>query len=121
MIYREHALRTTSHLSGIPDGYSPSVRSRWRYVLEITRYAERVAELSALLDSWMGTSSARDVDDRGVHYQSAGALSAQPTSLVSLHRFCLPTSSTPPRSPIDPVEVESCTSPSWSTSVSRNC
>ena len=57
---------------------------------EITRYAERVAELSALLDSWMGTSSARDVDDRGVHYQSAGV----PPDLahdvaVSLHRFCL--------------------------------
>ena len=57
---------------------------------EITRYRERVTELSALLDSWMGSGSARDVDDRVEHYRSAGV----PADLafdvaVSLHRFCL--------------------------------
>ncbi|NED69483.1 NAD-glutamate dehydrogenase, partial [Streptomyces sp. SID10244] len=57
---------------------------------EITRYGERVAELSALLDSWFGASSAFDVDARVDRYQAAGV----PQDLahdvaVSLHRFCL--------------------------------
>ncbi|MEE3850760.1 NAD-glutamate dehydrogenase [Gordonia sp. LSe1-13] len=57
---------------------------------EITRYRERVAELTALLDSWLGTSSALDVDQRVEHYRSCGV----PEDLahdvaVSLHRFCL--------------------------------
>ncbi|MFW0784585.1 NAD-glutamate dehydrogenase [Gordonia sp. CPCC 206044] len=57
---------------------------------EVTRYSERAAELSALLDSWFGASSARDVDGRVERYRSAGV----PEDLahdvaVSLHRFCL--------------------------------
>lgn len=57
---------------------------------EITRYRTRVTELSALLDSWMGASSALDVDQRVEHYQQAGV----PQDLahdvaIGLHRFCL--------------------------------
>ncbi|MGC4964076.1 NAD-glutamate dehydrogenase [Gordonia sp. DT101] len=57
---------------------------------EITRYGERVTELSALLDSWFGASSAFDVDARLDRYEAAGV----PQDLahdvaVSLHRFCL--------------------------------
>ncbi|MDL9944660.1 NAD-glutamate dehydrogenase [Gordonia sp. ABSL11-1] len=57
---------------------------------EVTRYSGRVTELTALLDSWFGASSARDVDQRIAHYQDSGV----PPDLahdvaVSLHRFCL--------------------------------
>jgi glutamate dehydrogenase len=57
---------------------------------EVTRYSERVATLSALLDSWFGRGSATDVDDRVEHYRALGV----PPDLahevaISLHRFCL--------------------------------
>ncbi|MYR05995.1 NAD-glutamate dehydrogenase [Gordonia sp. SID5947] len=57
---------------------------------EITRYGERVAELSALLDSWFGASSAIDVDARVARYQTAGVPADLANDVaVSLHRFCL--------------------------------
>ncbi|MGW0037201.1 NAD-glutamate dehydrogenase [Gordonia sp. NPDC003376] len=57
---------------------------------EVTRYAEYVGELTALLDSWFGKGSAHDVDTRVEHYQTQGV----PPDLahdvaISLHRFCL--------------------------------
>lgn len=57
---------------------------------EITRYCDRATELTALIDSWFGASSAQDVDARTRRYQEAGV----PQDLahdvaVSLHRFCL--------------------------------
>ncbi|MFT4042171.1 MAG: NAD-glutamate dehydrogenase [Gordonia sp. (in: high G+C Gram-positive bacteria)] len=57
---------------------------------EITRYTDRIAELSTVFDGWFGASSAADVDQRVAHYESAGvATDLARTVAVSLHRFCL--------------------------------
>ncbi|MGV9712285.1 NAD-glutamate dehydrogenase [Gordonia sp. NPDC003424] len=57
---------------------------------EITRYRDRVADLTALIDSWFGASSALDVDRRTRHYQEAGVpQDLAHDAAVSLHRFCL--------------------------------
>ncbi|MGV9859573.1 NAD-glutamate dehydrogenase [Gordonia sp. NPDC003425] len=57
---------------------------------EVTRYTGRITELSALVDSWFGTSSAADVDERVAHYQELGvAPDLAHDVAISLHRFCL--------------------------------
>ena len=57
---------------------------------EITRYRDRVTKLSALLDSWMGSSSALDVDRRVQRYQASGvAQDLAHDVAIGLHRFCL--------------------------------
>ena len=57
---------------------------------EITRYTERVTQLSTVMGGWYGASSARDVDERAASYRErhvpddvAGEVA------MSLHRFCL--------------------------------
>ena len=57
---------------------------------EMTRYTDRVTELSAVVAQWFGPTSAADVDERAAKYRSRGV----PADLahdvaISLHRFCL--------------------------------
>ncbi|RPA58342.1 NAD-glutamate dehydrogenase [Gordonia oryzae] len=57
---------------------------------DITRYRERVADLTARLDGWFGPASARDVDARVRRYHSLGVAAELAHDVaVSLHRFCL--------------------------------
>ena len=57
---------------------------------EITRYAEQVAELTALIDSWFGAQSAADVERRVEHYRELGVETDLAHDVaISLHRFCL--------------------------------
>lgn len=57
---------------------------------DITRYRERVADLTARLDGWFGAASAADVDARVRRYHSLGvAPDLAHDVAVSLHRFCL--------------------------------
>ncbi|WP_439032585.1 NAD-glutamate dehydrogenase [Gordonia terrae] len=57
---------------------------------EITRYTERVAELSAVADRWYGQSSAHDIAERAASYAVHGVPEDLAHAVaVSLHRFCL--------------------------------
>ncbi|MFC9979722.1 NAD-glutamate dehydrogenase [Gordonia sp. NPDC127522] len=57
---------------------------------EITRYGERVAALSEVIDDWYGPSSARDVAERADTYVEHGVPEdLAHTVAASLHRFCL--------------------------------
>ncbi|MFW0796425.1 NAD-glutamate dehydrogenase [Gordonia sp. CPCC 205515] len=57
---------------------------------EITRYRDRAKTLTALIDSWFGASSARDVQLRTRRFREAGVpQDLAHDAAVSLHRFCL--------------------------------
>ena len=57
---------------------------------EITRYTERVTQLSTVMGGWYGASSARDVDERAASYRERGVPDDVAGEVaMSLHRFCL--------------------------------
>ncbi|MEY1675957.1 NAD-glutamate dehydrogenase [Gordonia sp. ABKF26] len=57
---------------------------------EITRYGERVASLSAVVDDWYGPTSLRDITERARGFADRGVPEdLARTVAASLHRFCL--------------------------------